>query len=365
MPPGPDAAPRGGGSDKLLLRALRGRPVPRPPIWLMRQAGRYLPEFQEVRRRVPDFLQRCYTPELAEELTLQPVRRFGVDAAILFSDILVVPDALGCPVRFVEGEGPRLEPAVRDAAAIGRLDPARLRGHLAPVYETVRRLRRSLPAEVALIGFAGAPWTVAAYMVEGGGSKEFHVARTFARREPAAFGALIGLLTEATAEHLLAQIRAGAEAVQLFDSWAGLLPEPEFERWCAAPVARIATRIKESHPEVPVIAFPRGAGVLYRRLAGVDAVDALSLDTTVPLAWAVEALGPACVLQGNLDPVALLVGGGALRAETERIVRALGSGSPAPRPFVFNLGHGVLPETDPAHVAALVERVRSLHLSTA
>jgi uroporphyrinogen decarboxylase len=248
---------------------------------------------------------------------------------------------------------------VRDAAAIGRLDAARLHDRLAPVYGTLRRLTRSLPPEVALIGFAGAPWTVAAYMVEGGGSKEFQAARAFARREPAAFAALIDRLTEATADYLLAQIRAGAEAVQLFDSWAGLLPEPEFERWCVAPVAAIAARIKESHPDVPVIAFPRGAGVLYRRLAGLGAVDGLSLDTAVPLAWAAEVLGPAVCLQGNLDPVALLVGGEALRAEAERIVRALGG-----RPFVFNLGHGVLPETDPDHVAALVDHVRSMRPPT-
>ncbi|HET6520707.1 MAG TPA: uroporphyrinogen decarboxylase, partial [Geminicoccaceae bacterium] len=325
----------------------------RPPVWLMRQAGRYLPEFREVRRRVPDFLERCYAPEIALELTLQPIRRFRLDAAILFSDILVVPDALGCRVRFVEGEGPRLDP-VRSAAAVARLDAGRLRAHLAPVYETVARLRRSLPGDVALIGFAGAPWTVAAYMVEGGGSKEFHAARALARREPEAFGALIDLLTGATVDHLLAQIEAGAEAVQLFDSWAGLLPEPEFERWCVAPVAAIAARIKESHPDVPVVAFPRGAGVLYRRLADLDGVDALSLDTTVPLRWAVEALRPVRCLQGNLDPVALLVGGDGLRAEAGRIVRAFGR-----RPFVFNLGHGVLPETDPGHVALLVEHLRS------
>ncbi len=345
---------------KLLLRALRGQPIPRPPVWLMRQAGRYLPEFRAVRARVPDFLERCYAPELAEELTLQPVRRFGVDGAIVFSDILVVPDALGCAVRFVEGEGPRLAPA-RSAAEIARLDPGRLHDHLAPVYETLTRLRRSLPPEVTLIGFAGAPWTVAAYMVEGGGSKEFVAARIFGRREPEAFARLIELLTEATTQHLLAQIRAGAEAVQLFDSWAGLLPEPEFERWCVEPVSRIAVRIRESHPDVPVIAFPRGAGVLYRRLAGLEAVAGLSLDTTVPLDWAVGALGPSCCLQGNLDPVALLVGGGAMHAEAERIVRTLGRRGP----FVFNLGHGVLPETDPDHVLALVDHLRSLRLPTA
>ena len=350
------AEPRAPG--KPLLRALGGESTPRPPVWLMRQAGRYLPEFREIRRRVPDFLARCYDPDIAEELTLQPLRRFQLDAAILFSDILVVPDALGCPVRFIEGEGPRLPEPVRSAADVARLDAGRLRAHLRPVYETVARLRRSLPGDAALIGFAGAPWTVAAYMVEGGGSKEFHGARAFARREPAAFAALIDLLADATADHLLAQIEAGAEAVQLFDSWSGLLPEPEFERWCVAPVAAIAARIKASHPDLPVIAFPRGAGVLYRRLAALEAVDAVGLDTTVPLDWAVQALRPpARCLAGNLAAGALRGGGAGRRVAAARPARTPGRGG---RPFVFNLGHGVLPETDPAHVAALVDHLRAL-----
>jgi uroporphyrinogen decarboxylase len=339
----------------LLVAALRRRPVPRPPIWLMRQAGRYLPEYRALRRRAGSFLEFCYSPELAAEATLQPVRRYGFDAAILFSDILVIPDALGCAVAFEPGAGPRLEP-VRDEAATGRLRRDRVLQHLAPVYEAIRQVRRSLPAEVALIGFAGAPWTLAAYMIEGAPSSEFHAARAFALGRPAAFATLIAVLSEAIVEHLDAQIAAGADAVQLFDSWAGALSEPEFERWCQAPARDIVSRLKARHPEVPIIAFPRGAGVRYQSYAEAVPVDGLSLDTTVPLAWAREALPDVC-LQGNLDPAALLAGGEVACREAGRIVAILGQ-----RPFVFNLGHGVLPQTDPAAVAALVDHVKSVRL---
>jgi uroporphyrinogen decarboxylase len=338
-----------------LLRALRGERLERAPLWLMRQAGRYLPEYRALRAQAGSFLELCYTPELACEITLQPVRRFDLDAAILFSDILVVADALGCRVSFVEGTGPRLEP-LRSAADVAGLAPAAVRDHLAPVYETVARLRRELPAATALIGFAGAPWTVAAYMVEGEGSKEFYAARRLARREPAVFEQLIGCLTDATIAHLRGQIEAGAEVVQLFDSWAGVLPEPEFLRWCLEPTARIVTSLKEAFPAVPVIVFPRGAGWHYRRLVEAAPLAGLSLDTTAPIA-AVRAALPEICLQGNLDPVALLNGGPELLREAERIVGVLGRG-----PFVFNLGHGVLPETDPDAVAALVAHVRSLPL---
>lgn len=343
-------------AEKLVLQALRQHPVPRAPIWLMRQAGRYLPEYRELRRAAGSFLELCYTPDLAVEVTLQPVRRFGMDAAILFADILVVPDALGVAVEFVEGEGPKLRP-VRDARAIGALDPSRLHAHLAPVYETIRRLHRALPEETALIGFAGAPWTVAAYMVEGETSKEFIQARRLARREPQLFAELIGILTAATRDYLVAQIEAGAEVVQIFDSWAGVLPEPEFVRWCQQPLQEIVHGIREVHPEVPIIAFPRGAGAMYASLARSVGADGLSLDTTVPLGWAKRELPSVC-LQGNLDPVTLLVGGETLRAEAERVLSTL-----AGTPFIFNLGHGVLPETDPAAVAALVDQVRSTRLS--
>jgi len=342
-------------SGALVLDMLAGRYSARPPIWLMRQAGRYLPEYRALRQQAGSFLELCYTPDLATEITLQPVRRFGLDAAILFSDILVVADALGCPVAFVEGRGPQLQP-VRHRAALARLDLTRLKAHLAPVYETVRRVRAALPASTALIGFAGAPWTVAAYMVEGEGSKEFYAARAFARSDPDGFGGLIELLCDATTAHLLAQIEAGAQIVQLFDSWAGVLPEPEFVRWCQVPAARIVAALKQAHPEVPVIAFPRGAGVLYRSYAAAVPVDGISLDTTVPLAWARRELAGVC-LQGNLDPVALLAGDAVWRAEAGRIIQAL-----AGRRFVFNLGHGVLPDTDPAAVGGLVDFVKAQRL---
>jgi uroporphyrinogen decarboxylase len=353
MSPPDDASRPLSGSP--LLDVLRGGHSVRPPIWLMRQAGRYLPEYRTLRQEAGTFLELCYTPDLATEITLQPVRRFGMDAAILFSDILVVPDALGCQVAFVEGRGPQLSP-VHDRTAIARLDGARLHTHLAPVYETVRRVRTALPSSCALIGFAGAPWTVAAYMVEGEGSKEFTAARAFAWRDPDGFAELIDLLCEATTSHLLAQIAAGAQVVQLFDSWAGVLPEPEFLRWCQAPAERIVRALGEAHPEVPVIVFPRGAGALYPSYAAAVPAAGLSLDTTVPLAWARHALGGVC-LQGNLDPVALLAGDAVWRAEAGRIIRTL-----AGQRFVFNLGHGVLPDTDPAAVGALVDFVKGQRL---
>ena len=341
-----------------VLRALRRQPVERPPIWLMRQAGRYLPEYRILRARAGSFLDLCYTPDLAHEITLQPIRRFGMDAAILFSDILVVADALGCPVAFVEGFGPKLEP-VRSSAAVARLRPGKLAAHLAPVYDAVARIRQDLPSETALIGFAGAPWTVAAYMIEGEGSKEFSAARAFARQDPATFAHLIDVLTEATIEHMRAQIEAGADVLQLFDSWAGILPEREFVRWCQEPAARIMQTLKAGYPRVPLIAFPRGAGLHYRSFVAAVPVDGLSLDTAVPVAIARREFPDLC-LQGNLDPVALLTGGPGLRREAEEIVRSLGSG-----PFIFNLGHGVLPDTDPEEVAALVAHVRSFSLPAA
>ncbi|MGI9491299.1 MAG: uroporphyrinogen decarboxylase, partial [Geminicoccaceae bacterium] len=306
----------------------------------MRQAGRYLPEYREIRRQVSGFLELCYTPELAVEVTMQPIRRFGFDAAILFSDILVVPDALGCDVNFVEGEGPKLR-TIRDEASIAALNADSLHQHLAPVYETLRRLRESLPADTALIGFAGAPWTVTSYMVEGGGSKEFQETRTFARRDPEAFSALIDLVTEATADYLKAQVEAGAQALQLFDSWAGVLPPDQFHRWCTRPIEKIVSTVKDAYPNIPIIAFPRGAGVLYEHFAQRIPVDGISLDTTVPVDWASQALSKVC-LQGNLDPIALLSGGEDMLNNAEHLLKTM-----AGRPFVFNLGHGVLPATNP------------------
>jgi uroporphyrinogen decarboxylase len=318
----------------------------------MRQAGRYLPEYRALRARARDFLDFCYTPELAVEATLQPLHRYDLDAAIVFSDILVVADALGVGVSFVEGVGPRLEP-VRTGRDLARLRRRGVGEHLAPVYETVRRVEARLGAATPLIGFAGAPWTVAAYMVEGEASKEFVAPRHFAWRDPPAFAALLDRLVRTTIDHLRAQLDAGADLVQLFDSWAGILPEPEFRRWCIEPACRIVAALAESHPGAPVIAFPRGAGALYRQFVDAVPVAGLGLDTSVPLGWARRELGAVC-LQGNLDPVVLLTGGPALCAEARRIVATL-----AGHPFVFNLGHGVLPETDPAQVAALIEIVRA------
>jgi uroporphyrinogen decarboxylase len=337
---------------KPLLRALRGEPLNVPPIWLMRQAGRYLPEYLALRAKAPDFLSFCLTPELAAEATLQPIRRFGFDAAIVFSDILVVPHALGQRVAFREGEGPVLD-ALRDDRDVRKLELGCVAERTAPVRETLRQVRAVLPPDVALIGFAGAPWTVATYMVEGGTSRDFVRTKRWAFADPTSFAGLLDCLVSATTSYLLGQVEAGADAVQLFDSWAGVLPESEFRRLVIEPTARIVRAVKARHPTVPIIGFPRGAGVLYEAYAGDTGVDAVSLDSTVPLAWAREHLQARHAVQGNLDPVLLLAGGSVMAAAARAIVAALRDG-----PFVFNLGHGILPETPPETVAALVEVVR-------
>jgi uroporphyrinogen decarboxylase len=335
---------------KPMLRSLAGGVSARPPVWLMRQAGRYLPEYRKVRAGVPSFLELCYTPALAVEVTLQPIRRYALDAAILFSDILVVPDALGQNVAFREGEGPVLEP-VRNDDDVARLRPDGIHERLAPVYETVRRLAATLPKEVALIGFAGAPWTVATYMVEGGTSRTFHKIQLWAYRDPAGFARLIDCLVVATTEYLSAQIEAGVEIVQLFDSWAGVLPEPSFQHWVVEPTSRIVAALRQRHPHVPIIGFPRGAGLLYPHYFAATGVDAVSLDTTVPLAC--DTLQTIGAVQGNLDPLLLVSGGAAMTTATRAILDALAGG-----PFVFNLGHGIVPETPPEHVAELVALLR-------
>lgn len=339
--------------DKKLLRALAGETLSPPPIWLMRQAGRYLPEYRETRAKAASFLDFCFTPDLAVEATLQPIRRYGFDAAILFSDILVIPHALGQRVWFEEGSGPRLE-AIETAADLATLSATHLHERLAAVYETLRRLRAELPAETALIGFAGAPWTVASYMVEGGSSRDFAHAKLWAYQRPDEFQRLIDLLTAATADYLVAQVEAGAEVLQLFESWAGVWPEPAFRRWCLEPAKEIRQRLRLAAPAVPMIQFPRGAGALYAACAAEGGFEGLSLDTTVPLDWAGKVLQGQATLQGNLDPLVLVAGGEILRRETARILGALGN-----RPFVFNLGHGIVPETPPEHVAALVEQIRA------
>jgi uroporphyrinogen decarboxylase len=334
-----------GGRSKPLLRVLAGETLTRPPWWLMRQAGRYLPEYRALRAQASDFINFCLNPALATEATLQPVRRFGMDAAIVFADILLVPRALGQRVGFGD-DGPVLEPVAESAGIAGlrQADP----GGLELVYETVRRSRAGLPPEVAMIGFAGSPWTVATYMVEGGASRDFRQVKAWAYRDPDGFSALIELIAEATVDYLAGQIAAGADVVQLFDSWAGVLSEPGFERWVIAPTRRITARLKERFPTVPVIGFPRGAGLLYERYAAESGVDAVGLDSAVPMGFARERLQGRVALQGNLDPVALLVGGETIGQEVRRIRDALAGG-----PFIFNLGHGVLPQTPPENVAEL------------
>ena len=340
-------------TQKKFLHALSGGLQKVPPIWLMRQAGRYLPEYREVRATTDGFLDLCFTPDKACEVTLQPIRRYGFDAAILFSDILVVPWALGQGVRFVEGEGPKLD-ALEGHGALARLkDPEAAGEALAPVYETVAKLTASLPAETALIGFAGAPWTVATYMIEGGSSRDFTKAKMWAMAEPESFGRLIDIIVEATVAYLSRQIEAGAEAIQLFDSWAGALDAASFERWVTAPNRAIAERLRAHHPTVPIIGFPRAAGMnLYGFIEGAG-VDAVSLDQMMPLALAKETVQPKIPVQGNLDPIALLTGGAALDGTVDAIMENLSGG-----PFVFNLGHGIMKETPPEHVSRLVERVR-------
>jgi uroporphyrinogen decarboxylase len=333
---------------KPLLHALAGESLKRPPWWLMRQAGRYLPEYRALRARAPDFVSFCLTPTLAAEATLQPVRRFGMDAAILFADILLVPQALGQTLGFGE-EGPVLEP-IRDSGAVSKLRRNQLSSCIDPVCETVRLSRAGLTSEAALIGFAGAPWTVATYMVEGGGSKDYRHVKAWAYRDPGGFGALIELITDATIAYLSAQIEAGVEVVQLFDSWAGVLPEAEFSRWVIEPTRRIVNELKQQFASLPIIGFPRGAGLLYDRYTNETGVDAVSLDTTLPIGFAHDRLQPRVAVQGNLDPVLLLVGGAALEQAVKEIRIGLGDD-----PFIFNLGHGVLPQTPPEHVAALAK----------
>jgi uroporphyrinogen decarboxylase len=345
---------------KKLLRVLHGKALDIPPVWLMRQAGRYLPEYRETRAKAGSFLELCYTPELAEEVTLQPIRRFGLDAAILFADILLVPQAMGMTLAFVEGEGPRLEP-VSDRAGLGRLRPVdEIDEVLAPVYETVRRLTRSLPGEVALIGFAGAPWTVATYMVAGRATVDQGPARQWMYGDPEGFGALIDRLTEATIHYLDRQVAAGAEVVKLFDSWAGALAPEPFRRFTIEPVRRIVAALTSRHPGLPMIGFPRGAGASYVDFAKSAGVSAVALDSSVPLDWARREMSPprrdgwrGVTLQGNLDPMLMVTGGAALTDTAKRMVAAMRG-----VPYIFNLGHGITPDADPEHVVQLLQAVR-------
>jgi len=341
---------------KPLLRALSGEAVWPPPFWLMRQAGRYLPEYRELRAQAGDFIALCTTPPLAAEVTLQPLRRYGMDAAILFSDILMVPWVLGQPLRFAEGEGPLLEP-LRDAAAVRGLTREGSIARAAPILETVSRVAEALKREhpqTALIGFAGAPFTVACYMVEGRGGGEFPMARRMAFGEPETFAALIETLVETTVDYLAAQAEAGAEVLMLFDSWAGMLSPPQFRRWSIAPSARIVAALRERCPGVKLIGFPRLAGPLAAEYAEAVAPDAVAIDTAMDPAWASAHIPAPRALQGNLDPQAVVAGGAALAAETRAILDAMRG-----RPFIFNLGHGIVPPTPPEHVAQLTALLRA------
>ena len=336
---------------RTMLDVLKGQAVFPPPLWMMRQAGRYLPEYRETRGRAGSFLDLCYDPDLAVEVTMQPIERFGFDASILFSDILVVPHALGRDVRFEEGRGPLLTPIA--AAEIAALSGETFHVNLEPVYETVRRLRAKLPDETTLIGFCGAPWTVATYMIAGRGTPDQAPARLFAYREPEAFQHLLKVLADHSAAYLIRQIEAGADVVQIFDSWSGVLDDASFDLFCVQPVTEIVGRVRAVHPDVPIIGFPKGAGARYRTYRQKTGVTGLGIDWTVPLA-AAKDLQRSGAVQGNLDPLRLVAGGKALSDGVETILKALGDG-----PLIFNLGHGITPETPIAHVEAMVKQVRS------
>ncbi|MBP0444746.1 uroporphyrinogen decarboxylase [Roseomonas sp. SSH11] len=347
--------------DKPFLRALAGEAVWPPPIWLMRQAGRYLPEYRATKEKAGGFLELCLNPALSAEVTFQPLRRFPLDAAILFTDLPMLPWAMGQGLRYgqggADGVGPILDP-VRDAAAIEALTPGRAAQKAAPIMETVRRIRAGLEKDhpgVALIGFAGAPWTVACYMVDGRGGHGFPLARHMAEENPALLGRLFERLLEASEEYLVAQAEAGAEALMLFDSWAGLLPPEGFERWVVQPTAELVRRLRARlGPDYPLIGFPRLGGEGIPAYAGRVGVNAVGLDETLDPAWAAGAMPPGVTLQGNLDSKVLVAGGAALEEATASILSAMKG-----RPFIFNLGHGITPDTPIEHVAALVAQVKA------
>jgi uroporphyrinogen decarboxylase len=335
------------------LRALSGETLVVPPVWMMRQAGRYLPEYRELRAKAGSFLSLCYNPQWAAEVTLQPIRRFGFDAAILFSDILVVPQALGQKLWFVEGEGPRLEP-VADLARLGEIDKQADGELLAPVIETIRQVRAALPKATAFIGFCGAPWTVATYMVAGRGTPDQGPARVLFTHDPALFQQIIDRIVAASIDYLCAQIEAGVDAVQIFDSWAGSLGPEDFERWCIAPTKRIVDGVRARHPKARIIGFPRGAGRLIPRYVAGTGVDAVGLESDIDRTFAREQIQSLVPVQGNLYPLVLRAGGPDLEREVAVVRAAFGDG-----PFVFNLGHGILPDTPIAHVERLLAAVRA------
>ncbi len=336
----------------LLIDTLLGNQKAKVPFWFMRQAGRYLPEYKATRSDAGSFLDLCYNPELATEVTLQPLRRFGMSAAILFSDILVIPHAMGRDLRFQTGEGPMMSPLQTEE--IDQLSSNGVTAFLSPVYEAVRSIRNALDEDTPLIGFSGAPWTLACYMVDGKGVKEFPATRHMAYSAPAKFEKLISILTDAVIDHLSAQIEAGAQVVKLFDSWAGLLPEKEFYHWVITPAEIIVSTLKERYPHVPVIAFPKGAGLLYKHYAEAVGSDGIAIDMNVPIAWAAEHLSPHAVVQGNLDNRLLVADGERTVAQAEEILQSFND-----LPFVFNLGHGMLPETPISNVEQLVQTIKA------
>jgi uroporphyrinogen decarboxylase len=342
---------RQGSAIKPLLSVLEGQRQHVPPVWMMRQAGRYLPEYRRIRGEAGSFLKLCFTPRLAAEVTLQPIRRFRFDAAILFSDILVVPHALGQPVSFETGEGPRLDPIV-DAQGLGRLRAGMDGDVVAPVYEAIGRVKDELPADVALLGFCGAPWTVATYMIAGRGTDDQRPARLFAYADPENFARLVDRLVEASAEYLIAQFAAGVDAVQIFDTWAGVLPPEEFFRWCVAPVKEIVDRVRARVPDAKIIGFPRGAGSALPSYVAQVPVNAVGLDWMIDRAVARNVQSRVAV-QGNLDPLALVAGGAALDSAVDAVLAAFAAG-----PVIFNLGHGIVPETPVEHVERMVARIR-------
>ncbi|WP_370275274.1 uroporphyrinogen decarboxylase [Salipiger bermudensis] len=339
---------------KTILRALAGETLPTPPIWMMRQAGRYLPEYRATRAEAGDFLSLCYNSELAAEVTLQPIRRYGFDAAILFADILLLPQALGVDLWFVTGEGPRMS-TTTTPSELAALKPATdIHDHLAPVYETVRILSRELPTETTLIGFAGAPWTVATYMIGGRGTPDQAPAHALKSDAPEVFRGIIDRLTDATIEYLSAQVTAGAEVVKIFDSWAGSLQGADFEDFSLAPMRRIVTELKARHPGIPVIAFPRGAGERFTGAHAATGADCIALDDGVSPEWAAANVQTGGCVQGNLKSSHMVTGGAALIEETRRIVDAFANG-----PHIFNLGHGITPDADPENVQLMIDTVRN------
>ena len=340
-------------AEKMILRALKGEVLPTPPIWMMRQAGRYLPEYKATRAQAGDFLSLCYNPDLAAEVTLQPIRRYGFDAAILFADILLLPQALGADLWFVTGEGPRLSTITRQSEFDALKPASEVHETLSPIYETVKILKRELPAETTLIGFAGAPWTVATYMIAGRGTKDQGPAHALKAENRALFEAILERLTEGTIEYLSKQIEAGAEVVKLFDSWAGSLKGEDFDRYALAPAKRIIAELKARHPGIPVIAFPREAGEKYVGFAKATGADCVALDNSVAPEWAAANVQVDGCVQGNLASSHMVTGGEALVRETREIVQAFSKG-----PHIFNLGHGITPDADPENVQLMIDTVR-------